>query len=218
MAGEEAGNEESTGFAEGGEEENTEGFGAVTTSDDQNESAGGEESSNADDDSTGDGEGSGSEQEGGNEAPEQYEDFALPEGAVVDEDEMSFFIEDAREQGLSQDAAQGKLDDLLKWKERYDGKATEFWSKQQESWTAESRTEGLFKGEYMADAKHALGLLDPKGTTGQMLHQMGLDKNPVVIKAFAEYGRARREDTINSRTAEGGAATETPPEDVLFGD
>ena len=158
-------------------------------------------------------------------APEKYEDFSLPEGVEAHEGLMTDFQAECKELGLTQTEAQSRLDGMLAWKAKADAQALEYWQEQAASWTQAAKAQGVMTSEMRQRAAAGLRLADnveleggEKSTTniGKTLAQMGLDKNPAIIRAFAAYHELHGDETDVVQAGQPGGA-ELTADEKLYG-
>lgn len=182
------------GGAEGAAETNTD---AAT---DTGEGAeGGDKGGEGEATDTGEGETTDDQPEG---APEQYEDFTLPDGF---EGEVSFdgFKEAAKELNLTQEQAQ-KLADL------HTGAIQQMQEQAAErvaQWAEDAKADKEIGGEKfdtsLQSAKNALTRFGNDGLT-QFLEETGLGNHPEMIRAFAKIDAAISEDQLDDSGGQGG--------------
>lgn len=149
--------------------------------------------------------------------PEQYEDFSLPEGyQVTDTSMMDEFKAECRELGLTQQAAQSRLENLLSWQSRQAEQTQRYWEEQSEKWTGLAKQEGVYTKEHFRAASEGIRAADTTGELASMLHSVGLDRHPALIKAFGAYAELNGTDRD---VATSGSATQGPltPEQKLYG-
>jgi len=158
-----------------------------------------------------DGESDGADEESsGEEAPDQYEQFTLPEGMEVDEKRMESFQEFAKANGMSQEAAQKTLDYMadempklmqevsqaqmdaymqqqLGWKQSYEKDPEIGGDKRTETEAAATRALRAFGNESLVEL---LDIYDAeKNPNG-----LGLGNHPEVMRFLAKAGAVLSED------------------------
>lgn len=143
----------------------------------------------------------GSEQEGedgGDEVPDQYAAFELPEGFDVNEEALGNFSEMAKSDKLSQEQAQkyvdlftGELQAAVKAGTDAQAKA---WEDQTAGFSKASREAGLLKPEVLSMANAGVKAADPTGELGFLLKTLGLNKHQAVLRAFSHYGKETSND------------------------
>ena len=131
------------------------------------------------------------------QAKYEYTDFALPDGAQVDEALMGDFKTLAAECGLSQESAQKMIDLQAK----VNASAMENAMRQRQAWRQEITKDVEFgQGNLQTTVQDARKLLDTYDDSGKvlaMLEQSGFGDNPDVIKFLAKVSRALpREDNV----------------------
>lgn len=131
----------------------------------------------------------GSEQEGEQDAPEQYE-VSLPEGFALSDERTAEFTEWAQANNFSNEQAQNAIDLYTKLATEDRNAAAAQWQEQASIWTQASKAAGLLTGEAMSQAKAGLTAVDHDGSLGNTLHQLGLDHHPGIIEAFRSHGAA----------------------------
>lgn len=128
-------------------------------------------------------------------APEKY-DIKPPEGVSMDETGMEAFAGFARDQGLTNEAAQAFLDKLgpVMTQRHADQIAAV-----QQQWHDASKNDKEFGGpkfaENLAVAQRALDKFGSPELT-QFLVDSGLGKHPEIIRAFHKVGLAVSEDSL----------------------
>jgi len=169
------------------------------------ETTAGQQATGATNDGTSAAEGSTGDK-GAEGAPESYE-FSMPEGVQMPEEGVKAFSEFAKEQGLTQDAAQNLLSKLAPAMQARQAQQVE---QIRTEWTASAKSDKEFGGdklnENLAVAKTAL---DKFGTPElrTLLNESGLGNHPEIIRAFYRAGKAVSEDGF---VASGGAGKPAP--------
>lgn len=146
-------------------------------------------------------EGSEGEGEKNDGPPEEYADFAMPEGVEVDAATLDAFKPLAKEFGLSQEQAQ-KLVDLYAGKQAAAAEAqAQAWREAQEQWVEQAKADKEIGGakfeQNVATAKKAL---DKFGTPElfEALSLTGAGNHPEFVRFCARVGKAISEDTLVS--------------------
>ena len=127
------------------------------------------------------------------------------------------FSDDAnKERGLSQEQAQSELETLLKWKTREEDSARTQMTEQAGIWTQASKAAGLMTSDSRSMAAVGLKALDHDGSTGNVLRERGLDRNPAILAAFKAYGTSISNDQrIPGANSVGGGVTKSAAE-ILY--
>lgn len=127
------------------------------------------------------------------EVPEKYE-FDLPDDVKVDPAGLEAFSAFAKEQGLSQEAAQGLISKLAPAMQARQAEAIQ---QLRTEWDEASKADKEFGGEKLSEnmsvAKKAM---DAFGTPElrTLLNESGLGNHPEIIRAFFRAGKAISED------------------------
>jgi hypothetical protein len=128
-------------------------------------------------------------------APEKY-DIKAPEGVAMDETGMEAFAGFARDQGLTNEAAQAFLDKLGPVMTQ---RHTDQIAAVQQQWFDASKNDKEFGGpqfdQNLAIAQRALDKFGSPELT-QFLVDSGLGKHPEIIRAFHKVGKAISEDSL----------------------
>lgn len=136
-------------------------------------------------------------------APEQYADFALPEGMAFNEEVLGEFKDFAKERNLSQEDAQKFADMGAKLIQQSNAKTLAQVEAVQAQWVEATRTDKEFGGdkldENIAVAKRAL---DTFGTPelSKMLAETKMGNHPEVIRYMVRVGKAISEDKLVAGT------------------
>ena len=140
-------------------------------------------------------------------APENYEDFKLPEGVEANKELTEAFVPIAKDLNLTQEQAQ-KLVDLQVEQSQRDAKATEeAWATTKNEWETAAKADEEIGGEKLEEqiglAKKAL---DKFGTKELMeaLEITGTGSHPEFLRVFARVGKAISEDAIISGKEQSG--------------
>lgn len=138
-----------------------------------------------------------------NVAPEKY-DLKLPENSDVDDSVVKSVEEFAKENGLSQEAAQSILDREMDARQASIRTLEEQASKQSETWLKEAKADPDIGGdkwnESVALADKALDELFPSMDIKEFLRSTGLGNNPSVIKGFRRIGEMLTSEKIDPST------------------
>jgi len=156
----------------------------------------------------GEGEGEGEGEQGQDEgAPEQYEDFTLPEGMELDPEVTEEFKTVAKEMNLSQEKAQQLID--------LQGKAVAKMQEQQQKtvqqWAEDVRKDPEIGGDKFDESvQTAKKALDTYGSDKlkELLDTSGLGNHPEVVRFFAKVGGTLTEDTLEE--GQGGGQDSKP--------
>lgn len=154
-------------------------------------------------------EGDKSKTEGEKGAPEQYEDFAAPEGVQLDAELVGDLKTLAKELNLSQKDAQRVADLGPKLMQKLQGHQAEAFAKVRQTWADEAKADKEYGGEAFAEnlgaAKKAL---DSFGTPElrTLLNESGIGNHPEVIRFMVRAGKAISSDTFvaGERSAQAG--------------
>ena len=154
----------------------------------------------------------------GSGAPEQYADFALPEGIDRDflgEKATGELLAEFKERELSQEEAQHQIDEMHRVNSLLVDRFNERAARTIDSWERNSRSQGLYEPKVAAQAKAALAECDPDGSFEALLDSFGLDRHPAFIRMASKAG----EKLAQSRgTIQGGKArTRSVSEDEGLG-
>lgn len=145
-------------------------------------------------------------------APENYEDFTLPEGVELDEQAIEAFKPVAKELGLSQEGAQ-KLVDLYISQQ---GQQAEAFEAQKEKWAEEAKSDkeigGAVFDQSVSLAKKAMEKFGTPELTAA-LEWSGLGSHPEIIRAFSKIGKEISEDG-GETGGQGGAGTEPTQKEI----
>lgn len=129
-------------------------------------------------------------------APEQYEDFKIPEGFSMDKEALDLFVEQAKTSNLSQESAQKLVDfhTAQLQKQAEDGKELERTTREQ--WKEEVANDPVLKKS--ENKALAVKAVDRFGSPElkELLEVSGLGDHPQLIKFCYEIGKAFKEDTI----------------------
>ena len=132
-------------------------------------------------------------------APDVYDPFDLPEGAVVSEEGIKEFSDLAKELNLSQENAQRLVSLQTKVMEEGAAKLAEAFDKQVDTWAEAARNDPEIGGDKhnqaVEDAKIAIKKLggDP---LAKVLDSSGLGSHPTIIRFMAKVGAIVKDDTV----------------------
>ncbi|WP_088158082.1 hypothetical protein [Achromobacter xylosoxidans] len=141
-------------------------------------------------------------------APEQYEDFAAPEGVQLDAELVGDLKTLAKELNLSQTDAQRVADLGPKLMQKLQGHQAETFAQVRQTWADAAKADKEYGGEAFAEnlgaAKKAL---DSFGTPElrTLLNESGIGNHPEVIRFMVRAGKAISSDTFvaGDRSASG---------------
>jgi len=136
-------------------------------------------------------------------APEAYDDFTLPEGIEINDDDLAEFHEIAKELNLDQNQAQ-KLVDLQSKRaesmaENFNSQLQDAFNKQQDDWLQELKDDKDFGGDNLdKNVGLAVKVINKFGTPElkATLDSSGMGNNPEVIKMLNSIGKAISEDSL----------------------
>ena len=150
-------------------------------------------------------------------APEEYEDFTLPEGVERDEAETTKFKEFAKENGLTQKQAQSISDSKVEAAKKAVDSNMKLWEDQNNEWKAAARADKEYGGlkfeENLGVAKKAMQKF---GTTEllQVVDNYGMGNHPEFIRLLVRVGKAMSEDGMI--TGVGSNPAPKSAADILF--
>ncbi len=154
-------------------------------------------------------------------APEEYEDFVIPENMELNQEMVDAFKPIAKELDLPQDKAQ-KFVDLWSEGQKEQAQATEdYWNNVMVEWQTTAKNDKEIGGQAfddnIASAKRAL---DTFGTTEllEALETTGMGNHPEIIRVLARVGKAIGEDKIHVGNANSPTDGPRDPAKVLFSD
>jgi len=134
-------------------------------------------------------------------APEEYEDFTLPDGFEIDQEALAQFTPLAKELDLSQKAAQKLIDFRVEEKKAEAQQAWDNWNKTQDEWRGETRNDPEVGGQNFKENKaYAKTALDAYGNEkfSQLLDTTGLGNNVNAFKFLAAIGKDIAEDKLKT--------------------
>lgn len=134
-------------------------------------------------------------------APENYEDFSLPEGTEVGDELLSSYKEFGKSHNLSQEAAQEGVDLFAKGMETFVEAQADQWDEVKAGWAKETNADKDLQGkdgtakESIAVAKKAVSHLGGQELK-DALDLTGAGDHPVVVKMFHQLGTLLGEDEM----------------------
>lgn len=152
-------------------------------------------------------------------APEQYEEFKVPEGYTVDDKALEEFVEFAKGRDMTQDQAQEILDYYTKNLETMFSQQAEAWENTRKEWVESARSDKEFGGQrFQENLKHVSSAMKQFGTPElrQVLNDSGLGDNPELIRFFYRVGKLAGEGEFH--TGSGGSAGERDAAKTLYPD
>lgn len=169
---------------------------------------------------TGEGEGSKKEVDpDGDKPPVEYK-LALPKDSPLAPSVIDEIASYAKEQGLSNEAAQGILERQSKAVAEYEaGKKTEF-EKIRDGWKDEVKADKELGGENLAkSAELAQRVVDRFGSKGfkTMLEDTQFGDNPEVIRTFKRIGEMMTDDQFVKSKTQTGGTKDMSDADVIYG-
>lgn len=151
------------------------------------------------------------------QAPESYEAFKMPEGITIDDGMLDKFTTLAKDNGFSQEKAQGIIDLANDHVSGMEAKRLGEMNTKRESWVSSLKSDVDFGGEKLGKtiegAQRVLGKYGSDDLKKE-LNASGLGDNHELIKLLARVDRATREDKL----VEGAAPLGGPrsAEEVLY--
>lgn len=163
------------------------------------------------------------EAESGNEKENADPDYELPvsEDFPMPEENLRSFTDACRKAGLTREQAEavlnwhkGQYREDIVWREQQEKQARAAWSKD----ILEDRDFGgaNYKAT-VADARRALGVIDPGGELRLLLRDTQGQYHPAVVRALARAGRMMGEHAFVGQNGEGGSRTEKPLWERMYG-
>ncbi len=137
--------------------------------------------------------------ENANDAPEQYADFTMPEGVVLDPALVEKFSPIAKELNLSQDQAQSLVDLQTETLKAEKVKGDKLWDDTQAEWKAAGETDAEFGGEkYDENVGLAARAIKQFGNAefNTMLLATGTGNHPEMIRFLWNIGKLIADDKI----------------------
>lgn len=144
-------------------------------------------------------------------APESYEDFSVPEGFTVNEEQLGEYHRWAKDTNLTQDQAQQGIDMFVKIKEAEQAQ----WVEQQKSWVDQAKSDSEYGGDkFDENISVAVKARESFGTPEfvEMLEVSGLGNHPEMIRFLNRVGQAISEDKV----IVGGNSGDKSHESVLY--
>ena len=136
-------------------------------------------------------------------APEAYDDFTLPEGIEINDDDLAEFHEVAKKLNLDQNQAQELVDLQSKraesMAENFNSQLQDAFNKQQDDWLQELKDDKDFGGDNLdKNVGLAVKVINKFGTPElkATLDSSGMGNNPEVIKMLNSIGKAISEDSL----------------------
>lgn len=132
-------------------------------------------------------------------APEEYAEFAAPEGMTFNAEAMTEFKGLAKELNLSQENAQKVADLGGKLVQKVQADQLRQIEQAQAQWAADARVDAEFGGDNLAkNVAVAKQALDAFGSPelSKMLSESGLGNHPEIIRAFYRVGNAIGQDKL----------------------
>ena len=140
-------------------------------------------------------------------APENYDDFKMPEGMDVDKEALEAALPIFKDLNLTQEQAQTLVDVQAKQVEGIVKAQAEEFAKKQSDWNkAAMNDEEYGKGKFEASAATARSAVLAIGGTDlkDALNETGAGNHPELIRAFVRIGNAIGEDTVDFGSSETG--------------
>jgi len=133
-------------------------------------------------------------------APETYTDFSLPDGYSVDEGMLNDYQGYAKDNNLSQEAAQAGIDLVVKMKTE----EAEGYIRQQQTWVDSIKVDKDFGGDkFEASVAVAHKARDKYASPEliDLLDSSGLGNHPEVFRLFHNVGKSLSEDSLVTGSA-----------------
>lgn len=147
-------------------------------------------------------------------------ELKLPEGFQADVKQVDAFKALASEVGLDSAKAQRVFDSYVALEKSRTEALDAAVEAQSAKWRAEVDALPEFTGparqESMADVQRALARFGGK-PLGELLDAAGLGNHPLLVKAFADIGKALREDTIAGSTKPGAPSERRTDAEIFYG-
>lgn len=152
-------------------------------------------------------------------APEQYEQFNIPEGLSLEGEQLEGFTAFAKEAGMTQKQAQAAIDMHSKIVTDMIAAHNEQQQTTMKEWLDAAKSDKQYGGdrfnENMGIAKRALETFGDEGLT-QVLNETGLGNHPDVIRFFFNIGKQLSEDRSLVTGKPGGQKDNRPIENRLY--
>jgi hypothetical protein len=151
--------------------------------------------------------------------PQDYKDFDLPEGFELTGNRKDDLTSFAKENGLSQEQAQGALNLFMKYQQENAVQLQDAWTKQNEGWLQSIQDDEHLGGAKYEDSINtaikgvdiAAKMLDQKFGDSvdlrAMLESSGMGNNPIAVKLFNVIGEMISEDSLINGAAPGQQTT-----------
>lgn len=154
--------------------------------------------------------------EGGNQdQPVTYQDFALPEGIVLDSEVMDEFLPFAQELKLDQVGAQKLVDMGSKLATKMQQQAIDAWQEQITGWAEQTRNDPDLGGNNLQSTlASGRAALESFGTPAfnQLLKDSGIGNHPEMIRFMNRIGKEISNDSIVT----GNAANTADPLKAMY--
>lgn len=132
-------------------------------------------------------------------APEEYEDFELPEGVEVNEEILGEFKPLAKELNLTQEQAQKLVSWQAEAAKTHEAGVNEYYANLMTEWQESVRSDKEIGGKAFDESvSYAKAALEAFGTAELMevLETTGMGNHPEFVRVFARMGKAVKEDGI----------------------
>ena len=139
-----------------------------------------------------------SDEKDSKEVPEKYE-FEVDDDEPITDEHLDKIAQYAKEQGLSQEAAQKMVDMQSESLKAYDEAKTAEFEAAKENWFEEAKTDKEIGGdEFAKNAELAKRVVQKFGTEkfADDLNTLGFGNHPELLRIFTRIGRAMSEDTL----------------------
>lgn len=150
--------------------------------------------------------------------PDKY-DLKLPEGSTLDPKALESVSAFAKENGLSQEAAQAVLEREHSLVKGLQKAQTQEWEATKERWLKESMSDKELGGDRLKEsveiASRAIKRFDPTGKMTEMLEKSGFGNHPEVIRFMKRIGEAMAEDRLVVPGAQVGSGKK-PIEEIFY--
>lgn len=140
-------------------------------------------------------------------APEEYADFAVPEGVEMDADVMTEFKGIAKELGISQENAQKLIDLQASMEAKRADSMQQALADQSQQWMDEVKNDKEFGGEnYESNVAIAAKAIESFGSPElrTVLNRSGLGNHPELVKFCHRIGKAISDDKLVMGGTQGG--------------
>lgn len=138
-------------------------------------------------------------------APDEYQEFSLPDGMEVDSDALEKFLPIAKEKNFSQEEAQAVVDIASDMVQKTLAQQYTAWEEKRDGWLDEGRNDpdvgGKNYDQSVADAKLAIHQIGGKELK-KALDETGAGNHPAMLKAFSKLGKLLREDDFDFGSAQ----------------